>query len=214
MTELPVPRGAYDAYGPAPLRYVLVHGVGGDRTQWGALAEQLAIRAGVLAIDLPGHGEARHVGVRRGSVASPPTSPRSPRDARPMALSWLATRWVQRYLWKQRGYRRRRCGCPLASGKCRIPIRRAWRRTRDRAQKNLPARAPAALRRRRDEMAAPRTEELALEVNLTHFRWVREHASFTVVDNRVVIPGVPQPVLHPGIGRIWQSPLRLRPVGG
>jgi pimeloyl-ACP methyl ester carboxylesterase len=62
MTELPLPREAYDAYGPAPLRYVLVHGVGGDRTQWRALAEQLAIHGGVLAIDLPGHGAARHVG--------------------------------------------------------------------------------------------------------------------------------------------------------
>jgi pimeloyl-ACP methyl ester carboxylesterase len=49
-------------WGSAPLRYVLVHGVGGDRTQWRALAEQLAIRAGVLAIDLAGHGAARHVG--------------------------------------------------------------------------------------------------------------------------------------------------------
>jgi pimeloyl-ACP methyl ester carboxylesterase len=62
MTELPLPREAYDAYGRAPLRYVLVHGVGGDRAQWRALAEQLAIHTGVLAIDLPGHGAARHVG--------------------------------------------------------------------------------------------------------------------------------------------------------
>jgi hypothetical protein len=77
----------------------------------------------------------------------------------------------------------------------------------------LPEHRPP-LRRRRDEMAARRTEELALEVNLTHFRWAREHASFTVVDNNAVIPGVPPPVLHPGIGRIWQSPPRLRPVGG
>jgi hypothetical protein len=77
----------------------------------------------------------------------------------------------------------------------------------------LPEHRPP-LRRWRDEMAAPRTEEVALEADLTHFRWVREYASFTVVDNRVVIPGVPLPVLHPGIGRIWQSPPRLPPVGG
>jgi pimeloyl-ACP methyl ester carboxylesterase len=62
MTELSLPREPYDAYGPAPMRYVLVHGIGGDRTQWKALAEQLAIGAGVLAIDLAGHGAARHVG--------------------------------------------------------------------------------------------------------------------------------------------------------
>jgi pimeloyl-ACP methyl ester carboxylesterase len=62
MTELSRPREPYDAYGPAPMRYVLVHGIGGDRTQWKALAEQLAIGAGVLAIDLAGHGAARHVG--------------------------------------------------------------------------------------------------------------------------------------------------------
>src|ERR1700730_12353670 len=61
MTELPLPREAYDIWASAPLRYVLVHGVGGDRTQWRALAEHLAIRAGVLAIDLAGHGAARHV---------------------------------------------------------------------------------------------------------------------------------------------------------
>ena len=61
MTELPLPREAYDIWGSAPLRYVLVHGIGGDRTQWRALAEQLATRAGVLAIDLAGHGAARHL---------------------------------------------------------------------------------------------------------------------------------------------------------
>src|ERR1700741_1881725 len=101
MTELPLPLKAYDMWGSAPLRYVLVHGVGGDRTQWRALAEQLAMLAGVLAIDLAGHGAARHVGVLIGSVASPTTSPTSPRDARPMAPFWLGTRWAQRYVWKQ-----------------------------------------------------------------------------------------------------------------
>jgi pimeloyl-ACP methyl ester carboxylesterase len=62
MTELHLPREVYDMWGSAPLRYVLVHGIGGDRTQWRALAEHLATRAGVLAIDLAGHGAARHVG--------------------------------------------------------------------------------------------------------------------------------------------------------
>jgi pimeloyl-ACP methyl ester carboxylesterase len=60
MPELPLPRAAYDMWGSAPLRYLLVHGVGGDRAQWRVLAEHLAMRAGVLAIDLAGHGAARH----------------------------------------------------------------------------------------------------------------------------------------------------------
>ena len=54
MTELPLPREAYDMWASKPIRYVLVHGLGGDRTQWRALAEHLTIRSGVLAIDLAG----------------------------------------------------------------------------------------------------------------------------------------------------------------
>jgi pimeloyl-ACP methyl ester carboxylesterase len=53
--------GRYDVYGSAPPRYVLVHGIGGDRTQWRALARHLANGAGVLAIDLAGHGAAADV---------------------------------------------------------------------------------------------------------------------------------------------------------
>jgi pimeloyl-ACP methyl ester carboxylesterase len=48
----------YEVYGLAPPRYVLVHGIGGDRTQWRSLARYLASGAGVLAIDLAGHGAA------------------------------------------------------------------------------------------------------------------------------------------------------------
>jgi hypothetical protein len=48
MTELPLPCEAYDMGGPAPLRYVLVHGVGGDRTQWRALAETSGRLCGTL----------------------------------------------------------------------------------------------------------------------------------------------------------------------
>jgi pimeloyl-ACP methyl ester carboxylesterase len=59
MAELPFPGEGYDVYGSAPPRYVLVHGVGGDRTQWRAVAQYLATDAGVLAVDLAGHGAAR-----------------------------------------------------------------------------------------------------------------------------------------------------------
>jgi pimeloyl-ACP methyl ester carboxylesterase len=62
MTELPFPREAYDMWASKPLRYVLVHGVGGDRTQWRAVAEHLARDSGVVAVELAGHGAARHVG--------------------------------------------------------------------------------------------------------------------------------------------------------
>jgi pimeloyl-ACP methyl ester carboxylesterase len=64
MTELPFPREAYDTWASKPPRYVLVHGVGGDRTQWRPLAEHLAACAGVIAVDLAGHGAACHVGGR------------------------------------------------------------------------------------------------------------------------------------------------------
>jgi pimeloyl-ACP methyl ester carboxylesterase len=50
--------GRYDVYGSAPPRYVLVHGIGGDRTQRRPVAPYLAADAGVLAIDLAGHGAA------------------------------------------------------------------------------------------------------------------------------------------------------------
>jgi pimeloyl-ACP methyl ester carboxylesterase len=59
MTQLLCDR--YDMYGLAPPRYVLVHGIGGDRTQWRPLAPYLAAGAGVLAIDLAGHGAAADV---------------------------------------------------------------------------------------------------------------------------------------------------------
>jgi hypothetical protein len=62
MTELPLPREAYDMWASGPIRYALVHGVGEDRTQWRPLAEHLAIHSGVLAIDLAGYGPAGHVG--------------------------------------------------------------------------------------------------------------------------------------------------------
>ena len=53
--------GPYEVYGSAPPRYVLVHGIGGDRTQWRPLARYLASGAGVLAMDLAGHGAAADV---------------------------------------------------------------------------------------------------------------------------------------------------------
>jgi Alpha/beta hydrolase family len=59
MAELPFPGEGCDVYGSAPPRYVLVHGVGGDRTQWRAVAQYLATDAGVLAVDLAGHCAAR-----------------------------------------------------------------------------------------------------------------------------------------------------------
>ena len=59
MTQLL--RDRYDVYGLAPPQYVLVHGIGGDRTQWRPLAPYLAAGAGVLAIDLAGHGAAADV---------------------------------------------------------------------------------------------------------------------------------------------------------
>jgi pimeloyl-ACP methyl ester carboxylesterase len=40
--------------GPAVL---LIHGVGGDRSNWGAIAERLRARFDVIAIDLRGHGQ-------------------------------------------------------------------------------------------------------------------------------------------------------------
>ena len=61
MTELPLPREAYHTSASKPLRYLLVHGVGGNRTQWRAVAEHLATDSGVVAIDLAGHGAARHI---------------------------------------------------------------------------------------------------------------------------------------------------------
>jgi alpha-beta hydrolase superfamily lysophospholipase len=73
MTEFCSPSDAYDIYGSAPLRYVLVHGVGGRRKQWIPLTPDLATGAGALAIDLAGHGSAKHIAI--GSVATPPTAP-------------------------------------------------------------------------------------------------------------------------------------------
>jgi pyruvate dehydrogenase E2 component (dihydrolipoamide acetyltransferase) len=61
MTEFPIPSTTYDVYGSAPPRYVLVHGIGGDRTQWRRFVRCLAIGTGVLAIDLAGHGAASHL---------------------------------------------------------------------------------------------------------------------------------------------------------
>jgi pimeloyl-ACP methyl ester carboxylesterase len=61
MTEFPIPSTTYDVYGLAPPRYVLVHGIGGDRTQWRRLARCLAIGTVVLAIDLAGRGAASHL---------------------------------------------------------------------------------------------------------------------------------------------------------
>jgi pimeloyl-ACP methyl ester carboxylesterase len=58
---IPLRGDHYDVYGTAPPRYVLVHGVGGDRTQWRPLAQHLSTGAGLIAIDLAGHGAASHV---------------------------------------------------------------------------------------------------------------------------------------------------------